>query len=103
MENLDLEVNNIVSCVKKQKEIIEDKIKILYKQQIEQLDESKKILNNSISHLNQILANTMRMIQKLESIIKIIKINLIFITKKHLRKKKKLYKNGRISSKYHMD
>ncbi len=53
--------------MKKQKEIMKDKIMSFYKNQTEQIDNSKKIIIQNLSQLSQILTNTLRMIQKLES------------------------------------
>ena len=68
LDTLDNETNNVISIIRKQKEVLEDKIKNVYKSQIDLLDNTKKTINQNLSHLSQILANTLRLIQKLESI-----------------------------------
>jgi hypothetical protein len=70
LQILDTEINSIITSFRKYKEITEDKIKNLYKAQIEVLDENKKIINQNVSTINQILASVLRMNQKLESIFK---------------------------------
>lgn len=68
LEVLENEMNNIISVIKKQKDLVEEKIKNNYKCQIEQIDNSRKTINQNLSQLTQILASILRMIQKLESI-----------------------------------
>ena len=68
LEVLENEMNNIISVIKKQKDLVEEKIKNNYKCQIELIDNSKKTINQNLSQLTQILASILRMIQKLESI-----------------------------------
>jgi hypothetical protein len=67
LELLDNEMNNIISIIKKQKDLIEEKIKNNYKSQIEHIDNTKKTINQNLSQLTQIMASILRMIQKLES------------------------------------
>ena len=68
LEILETETNEIISAIKKHRDVIEDKVKSNYKSQIELIDNNKKTINNNLSHLSQIMANILRMIQKLESI-----------------------------------
>jgi UDP-N-acetylglucosamine:LPS N-acetylglucosamine transferase len=87
LEILDNEMNNIISIIKKQRDLLEEKIKNNYKTQIEQIDNSKMTINQNLSNLSQIMANTLRMIQKLESIILLTKTKVIFIMMILLKKK----------------
>lgn len=67
LEVLDSEINNLIAIIKKQRDVIEDKIKVTYKNQVENIDSSRKTINQNLSNLSQLMGNTLRMIQKLES------------------------------------